>query len=293
MTMATEPADGPEVEDLPEVEAETNGPDDLDEDEVSEPDDDNPDGDGEGDEAEPEAIEVEYEGKTYKVPPELRDSLMRQADYTRKTQEVAHQRKALEARIATAAQASEAERDASAHLAAIDAALKQYENTDWRALHDQDPDNAQRHFYNHTLLKQHREQAEKQLGEARSSREAETQQIAAERFMQSMDELKASIPEWSEKKIVELRDFARDTFGFTDEEFLSGLHDARQIKMLNLARTAALAAKGKPKQPAAQAPKAASKVRGGSAPKVGLDDRLSDEEWAKRRNAQMAKKRNR
>jgi hypothetical protein len=45
----------------------------------------------------PDEVEVEYEGKTYCLPPELRDALLRQADYTRKTQEVAQARKALEA----------------------------------------------------------------------------------------------------------------------------------------------------------------------------------------------------
>src|SRR4051812_16462419 len=46
---------------------------------------------------EPEEIEVQYGGKSYLLPPELKDALLRQADYTRKTQEVAQARKALEA----------------------------------------------------------------------------------------------------------------------------------------------------------------------------------------------------
>ena len=50
-------------------------------------------------EAQPEIelAEVEYEGKNYQVPPELREALLRQSDYTRKTQEVAASRKNLEA----------------------------------------------------------------------------------------------------------------------------------------------------------------------------------------------------
>ena len=39
--------------------------------------------------------EVEYEGKTYKVPKELKGALMKNADYTQKTQEVAEQRKSV------------------------------------------------------------------------------------------------------------------------------------------------------------------------------------------------------
>jgi hypothetical protein len=45
----------------------------------------------------PDEVEVTYNGKTYSLPPELRDALLRQADYTRKTQDLAGQRRAFEA----------------------------------------------------------------------------------------------------------------------------------------------------------------------------------------------------
>lgn len=48
--------------------------------------------------AEDETEEVEHEGKTYKVHKDLKPALMFNADYTRKTQEVAEARKALDAR---------------------------------------------------------------------------------------------------------------------------------------------------------------------------------------------------
>ena len=44
----------------------------------------------------PEVETVEYEGQEYNIPPELKDAIMRQSDYTTKTQEVAEQRKDLE-----------------------------------------------------------------------------------------------------------------------------------------------------------------------------------------------------
>lgn len=53
------------------------------------------------DEGQPEvvddSVEVEYEGEKLKVPAKVKDALLRQADYTRKTQEVAETRKAIEA----------------------------------------------------------------------------------------------------------------------------------------------------------------------------------------------------
>lgn len=47
-------------------------------------------------EAQPEFQEIEYEGKTYQVPSELKDALLRQSDYTKKTTEVSERQRALE-----------------------------------------------------------------------------------------------------------------------------------------------------------------------------------------------------
>ena len=47
-------------------------------------------------EAGPEFIEVEFDGNKYQVPPELKDRLMAEADYTRKTTELANTRRAIE-----------------------------------------------------------------------------------------------------------------------------------------------------------------------------------------------------
>lgn len=47
-------------------------------------------------EAQPEFQEIEYEGKTYQVPPELKDAILRQSDYTKKTTEVSERQRALE-----------------------------------------------------------------------------------------------------------------------------------------------------------------------------------------------------
>jgi hypothetical protein len=46
--------------------------------------------------SEPEAVEVEFNGTKYTVPPELKDALMAQADYTAKTTEIANTRRAVE-----------------------------------------------------------------------------------------------------------------------------------------------------------------------------------------------------
>lgn len=45
---------------------------------------------------EPEEAEVEYEGERYRVPKKLEKAILQEADYTRKTQEIAKQRQLLE-----------------------------------------------------------------------------------------------------------------------------------------------------------------------------------------------------
>lgn len=44
----------------------------------------------------PPLEEVEYEGETFQVPPKLKEAIIRQSDYTKKTQEVAEQRRTME-----------------------------------------------------------------------------------------------------------------------------------------------------------------------------------------------------
>ena len=75
--------------------------------------------------------EVDFEGRKYTVARALKDALLRQADYTRKTQELADGRKAFEAERATFQQASQAEIAARAQVVAIDQSLSQYRNVDW------------------------------------------------------------------------------------------------------------------------------------------------------------------
>jgi hypothetical protein len=270
----TEP-ETPEVEDVADdIATEQDAP----EDEFSDED---------GEDNAPELVEVEIDGKVYALPPELRDGYMLRADYTRKTQEMAEQRKALETRITEASEASEAENKAYADKVTIEAALNQFQQVDWDALERQNPMEAQRLFRQYTFLKDQAAAVDSSLQEARSKREAEAQRFAAERFQQSMVELKQAIPDWGEAKAVSLKQFAQETFGFTEEEFKMGLHDARQIKLLNLAYAAAKSPKPKPAQQVTVKP--AAKVKGGSAAPKGLDDRLSADEWMRRRQAQVMK----
>src|SRR5688572_14468037 len=57
-----------------------------------------------------ELDEIEFDGERYKIPKKLKNGFLMQSDYTRKTQEVAEERKAIAAAKEAAKQEAEASR---------------------------------------------------------------------------------------------------------------------------------------------------------------------------------------
>lgn len=85
------------------------------------------------DEASSTRVEVEFEGKTYKVEPELQKALLRQADYSRHVQDVTAQKKDYAQRIERADSLFENSKkyaSAQAAISALDAKLKEFEDAD-------------------------------------------------------------------------------------------------------------------------------------------------------------------
>lgn len=249
---------------------------------------------GDEQEAEPELEEAEYEGKTYRLPKELKEALLRQADYTRKTQEVAETRKALDARKAEIDQHAETQRQfikEYAQIEAINDRLAQYEKIDWSALNAQDPVRAQGLFIEYSQLKDRRTAVENALREKATGLE---QQRAAERAKQVEEAnavLRRDIPNWGPELVSKLWEFGEKQVGLKPEE-LSRVVDPRHVKLLNLAYIGhQLAEKqrnalAKPK-PAEAKPVPTVKSKG--KPDGRLRDDISMEEWARRWRAKQAK----
>jgi len=276
MDTETNPAE-PEVEDLPVIDSEEDGSTEATE-------DGNPD--GEPEEVVEETIEIERDGKTYKVPVALKDDLLRQDDYTRKTQALSEQRKELEAAKERVQQAGEAEVNAKARAVAIEAAIKQYEGVDWNTLEQQDPAAAFSHWRKFNQLQTALGEANNEYQSAVQARTLETQQEAAKRIEQGLAELQRDIPDWGPQKAEELLSFGEKQFGMT-RAYMESVDDPNLIKVMNFAY---LAAKSQPKTTAPQAAplKPAAKVKGDASPPRGLDDRMNAEEWVKARNRQLA-----
>lgn len=183
-----------------------------------------------------ETEEVEIEGKLYAVPKELKDGYLRQADYTRKTQEVAQQRRVVEHLMQQAQQAVGAAQqfgDVLGQIKQAETAIESFHRLDWQALRESDPVEYATKQADYTRWQMHRQN----LMQTLNSTNAQLQQAQAARLKAAMQEalpvLQEKIPGWGETKQREIR-AAANRFGYSDEE-LAGLADPRAVIVLHKA----------------------------------------------------------
>ena len=239
-----------------------------------------------------EVEEVEYEGKKYRVPAELKDALLRQSDYTRKTQEAAEIRKAAE----EMRQQLEAEREVQAaslnelsRIGAIDMQLEQFSRVNWAMFYDDNPAQAAK------MDRQMRDlQAQRaQLANVVAQRQAHLSQLQQEKTARQKEEglrvLRREIPDWGPdiaQKLYEFgksRGYSESTLKNTnDPQFVLDLHEKYKVSQ----RVKQAAQPQKPRQEKPVTTISASKGKAQIDP-----DKLSPEQWLKWRNAQVRKPR--
>lgn len=178
--------------------------------------------------AEDDFDEVEYEGKAYKLPKELKGALLRQADYTRKTQEVAAMSKRLEPLVQIAEEASQVEQQASNEMTLAQARMHQLETTDWSEADQLTVMQAQIEYQG---LQQRALQMQDAITQARHQRLSVAEQETAIRFEQGRKELAEKIPDFA-AKAPKLAEHAIKQYGFTAED-LSSVEDPRFFIALN------------------------------------------------------------
>jgi hypothetical protein len=202
--------------------------------------------------------DVEFEGKTYKVPKELKGALLRQADYTQKTQEVAEQRKALEqkAQLFEAQQRISAQTfDKQVELREIQNRLSQFENMDWQSLVDSDPVQATRLNLAFQQLQQQAARKSQELQQAQSHAEQLSAAQRQQMLNEAQKELTARLPNFSAQTAEKIKTAAR-SYGLSDQE-LNNVIDPRYVHVLHdAAKWRALQAdKPKAMQKVAEAPR--------------------------------------
>lgn len=299
---ATNPVDVEDdaVLDAPEVDAESYSDDDTDQAETEGAEDGQPEDDTE---------EVDWDGEKYRVPKPLKDALLRQADYTRKTQELAEQRRTVEQHFTSLTQQAELQQQTLEHRVAlrnVEQTLQQLQSIDFNQYDQSDPQVAAWVAQQSMRVVQY-SQAKAELESAIAKTETDFQQLSersrANAIAQADQVLSREIEGWSPQLVRDLAGYAAENFGITPQELQDsvinpdGTADTRTFKVLarlHKAETELAALKAqtqKAQQAAKQASVTPAKAVGQRAGgyKPGLDDSLPMDEWVRRRNAQLAK----
>lgn len=255
------------------------------------------DGDDEEGEAEEgssskEFEEVEFDGKKYAIPPELKDKFLMQSDYTRKTQELATQRQAVEAQAAQIQQQAAAQQQylqEYAEVIALDNQIKQYKNVDWETLITEDPVQAQRLKHQMGELQAQRDQLSQSVMQRQQQHALETQQETAKRLQEANEAVKRDVPNWGPELHSKLITYGK-TLGFTDQEIANAVDPRSWVILDKAAKYDAMVAKQatKPKKEPQGKPVTRIAASKQTRPKSLADKNLSDKEWNELRRKQIA-----
>lgn len=268
-----------------------------DEPEVELDDDGNPISAADDDE---EYEEVERGDKRYKIPKALKDDLLRQEDYTRKTQVHAEEVRRFEERAKAFEAASEEHLASAIEVKSIKDRLDTINaltDTDWTQLQAMDRqdggDRYNRIMRELTLLPSKLSEAENASKAKREAVIREQSDIQTKQLEQGQAILARDIPGWGPELGAKLVDFVGKEYGVTAEKHGKAFEDPALVKLAYAAFKAKEAQRkatvAKKAESATQnpPPKTASRA----APVSGLSSNLSAEEWIRRRNEQAAKPR--
>lgn len=253
----------------------------------------------EGQVQEPEYEEVDYNGNRYKVPKEVAPALMMQADYTRKTQEVAETRKAIEAEreaFLIEKQINDEIFDDAAQHRAISARIRELQAINPNTLQ---PQQQTQYMIEMMNLKNASDELAGKINYRRNELVNLQQENTAKQLNQAVAELTKPDERlgWSGK----YDDSMRASLAATGKEIglpdhvLNGIREPVIIKAIHLAKIGLdtlkkqkAAATAKPAQTPANPVPTVSGVK----TKAAVDpEKLSADEWVKWREKQLAKAR--
>ena len=185
-----------------------------------------------------EEFDFDFEGETYKLPAKLKpltEAQMRQADYTRKTQELADHRRFVETQakqLQMAAQfQAEAQREFS-ELGTLNSKLEQFKNVDWSKLWESDPVEAGKLRIMRDEIKDARDRLTSELSQKQQSFQHQQKQQLGELISKGREILQREIKGWSEDLAKSIRTNAEKSYGFTAEE-LGTVVDPRMVKLMH------------------------------------------------------------
>jgi len=203
-----------------------------------ESEDESEDKDAPEDESEVEAefVEVEVNGKLYEVPVELQDSLLRQEDYTKKTQEVASQRKEAEVQLGQVKQQMQefefanSVRDDVMKAQQLEARAEEYNEYLRANIEQLSPTEIEKIKFGIEDARRERDDLVSSVhGKHKEFQQAQEQSFT-ELLKKGTEVLQQKIPGWGEDQQKQVRDYALSN-GFTEAE-ISQVVDPRQVEVL-------------------------------------------------------------
>ena len=235
----------PELQDEEEqtpLEAEAEATEEVESEEATEEPDEEVEEEEQSQDEVPAILKLKVNGEDVEKPLDEVVALAQQGlDYTQKTQQVAEQRKELEAyaeSIKAQEQAFQEQMQLNnvliedvAKITSLDQQLNQYANVNWNQLSDNDFVEAQKLFFTYNQLQQERSQLVSQF-EAKKQQVVQKQtQLMSEKIAKGKEILAKEIPNWSPETNQALLSTGKD-YGFSDAE-LNSIVDPRHVKVLH------------------------------------------------------------
>lgn len=242
----------------------------------------------EEDDAEDEIDGVKLRGKK-ELLERIKSERLMQADYTRKTQEVAEQRKAFEAERAQHQQVTQSYLREVAQIVATDERLSQFEKVDWQALSDSDPVQAQKLYFEYQQLQGKKAQLQNSLTQRQQHDAMQAQQATAKQLQEARAVVERDIKGWSPELQSKLADTAK-SMGYAPQE-LQNLTDPRAVKLLHKAYLYDQLVSQRAKPAAPPPPPPVTRVTGAGASSTRKLSEMSDAEYASARRNYIAKHR--
>ena len=183
-----------------------------------------------------ELLDIEYDGVVYQVPPELKDALLRNSDYTQKTQAVAEQRKEVEMLQQQVETTQNEQRFITGiqpdlnNLGLLQAQIQQMEAGLQQNLANMTSEQMFKTKIEIDGMKDQMNAFRQGLEVKYKEFEEAQKQSYNELLEQGAQTLKKSIPDWNEGKAQQVREFAVQQ-GFNQQE-VNSIIDPRHVKVL-------------------------------------------------------------
>lgn len=241
---------------------------------------------------EEEQAEIDIDGQKYRVPKALEGAFMKNADYTQKTQEIADQRRSVEAErqaLVTRQAAAEAHIADVSRVQALKEQVKFFDEVlDWEALEEQDPDRANKLWRQADQTRRTLSAAETELSTKQAERLKAEQADNARALQEMARALPAKIKGFNAEVAAKIIQTANQTYGISEDELRQApdarlwtmLHDAHQWRQHQAKQTAGQ------RQAQAQSVAPIKTVGSKAPPPSPLSDRSGTDAWMRARNEQ-------